>query len=109
MLVAAAMTQALSANQLAGATAALFKSFTPDLYYERVVASSRAIRVAGKPAYELVGTARHKSGYPVAIYLVVVADGAGHMQLMGSCRLEEETKYLPASRQMVENLSLGKQ
>jgi hypothetical protein len=109
MLVAAASTQSVLGNQLAGTAAALFKTFTPDLYLERVVRTSRPIRIAGQPGHEIVGTARHKSGYPAAIYLVLLADGAGHLQLVGTCRLEDETKYLPAFRQMVENLSLGKQ
>lgn len=109
MLIAAASTQMVSANQLAGSAAGLFKTFTPDLYLERVVRTSRPIQIAGQPAHELVGTARHKSGYPVTIYLVLVADGAGHLQLVGMCRLDDEAKYLPAFRQMAENLSLGKQ
>ena len=71
-------------------------------------ASIQVTEIAG-PFKEVVGTARHQSGYPVAIYLVVVADGVGHLQLLGTCRLDDEPKYLPAFRQMVENLSLGKQ
>jgi hypothetical protein len=109
LLVAAASTQAVLGTQLAGTAAALFKAFTPDLYLERVVRTSRPIRIAGQAGHEVVGTARHQSGYPVAIYLVVVADGVGHLQLLGTCRLDDEPKYLPAFRQMVENLSLGKQ
>jgi hypothetical protein len=108
-LIAAASTQTVSGNQLAGTAAALFKTFTPDLYLERVVRTSRPIRIAGQPAHEVVGTARHTSGYSVALYLVLVDDGVGHLQFVGMCRLDDETRYLPAFRQMVENLSLGKQ
>lgn len=109
MLIAAASTETVSGNQLAGTAAALFKTFTPDLYLERVVRTSRPLQIAGRPAHEVVGTARHQSGRRVAIYLVLVADGVGHLQLVGICRLDDEPKYLPAFRQMVENLSLGKQ
>ena len=109
VLIAAASTDAVSANQLAGTAAALFKAITPDLFLDRVVRTSRPIRTAGKPAHELVGTARHKTGYQVAIYLVVVAEGVGHLQLVGTCRLDDEARYLPAFRQMVEKLSLGNQ
>jgi hypothetical protein len=109
LLVAAASTQTVSSNQLAGTAAALFKTFTPDLYLDRVVRTSRSIRIAGQPAHEVVGTARHKDGYAAALYLVLVADGGGHLQLVGTCRLDDESKYLPAFRQMVENLSLPRQ
>ena len=71
-----------------------------------VVRTNGPTRIAGKPAHELVGTALHHAGYPVALYLVVVADGVGHLQLVGICRLDDESKYFPGFREMVRNLSL---
>ena len=106
LLIAAASTEMVPAPNLAATAVGLFKSITPDLYRDRVVRTNGPTRIAGKPAHELVGTALHHAGYPVALYLVVVADGVGHLQLVGICRLDAESKYFPAFREMVGNLSL---
>jgi hypothetical protein len=106
MLIAAASTEMVPAPNLAATAVGLFKSITPDLYRDRVMRTNRPTRIAGKPAHELVGTALHHAGYPIALYLVVVADGVGHLQLVGICRLDEESNYFPAFREMVGNLSL---
>ena len=106
MLIAAASTEMVAAPNLPATAVSLFNSITPDLYRDRVVRTNGPIRVAGKPAHELVGTALHHTGYPVSFYLVVVADGAGHLQLVGICRRDDESKYFPVFREMVGNLSL---
>jgi hypothetical protein len=106
MLIAAASTERVPANNLVATAVGLFKTITPDLYRDRVVRTSQPTQIAGKPAHELVGTALHHTGYPIALYLVVVADGVGHLQLVGMCRLDDESKYFPAFREMVGSLSL---
>jgi hypothetical protein len=105
-LVFAASTEFVSASQLAPTAAGLVKKITPDLFVDRVVRTTRTISVAGKPAHEIVAAARHSDGYPVSLYVVVIADGVGHIQIVGISRLDEQATSLPAFRQIVATLSL---
>ena len=106
LLVVGASTQLVAESHLVASSTGLLRKVTPDLLFDKVVRSSRSLTVAGKPARELIGSARHTDGYSVAFYQVVVADGVGHIQVFGHCRLEDEPKYLPAFQQMTETLSL---
>ena len=105
-LYIAASTEPVATSQLASTSAGLLKATTPDLILEKLVRSSRSLTIAGKRAHELIGNAKHRDGYSLAFYLVVIADSVGgHIQAIGYCRLEEESKYVPSFRQMAEGLS----
>lgn len=92
-------------NDLSATTMALFMGTTPDLFSQRIGQTIGPVHIGGNPAHEVVGRARHNSGYPVALYAVVIA-GSPSLRIFGTCRLEDQPKYLPAFRQMAESVSL---
>ena len=108
-LVVAASTEAAPVAQLASIASGLFRTITPDLISDRVILSSQPVKIAGRQSHEVRGTAKHRDGYPVAVYLVVVSEADGHLQAFGQCRAEAEANNMPAFQRMTEGLSLVQQ
>lgn len=103
--LAVASAEPVALVDLSSATMGFFMETTPPLFSQRIGQTTGRVSIGGRPAHEVVGRARHSSGYQVALYAVIIA-GAPSLRIFGRCRLEDQAKYLPSFRQMAESLSV---
>jgi hypothetical protein len=104
--LAVASAEPVALNDLSATTMGFFMETTPDLFSQRIVQTTGRVNIGGKSAHEIVGRARHSSGYQAALYAVVIP-GTPSLRIFGRCRLEDRAKYLPSFRQMAESLSVA--
>lgn len=106
--LAVGSAEPVALDELSATTMGFFMQTTPDLFSQRIGQTTGRVNIGGKPAHEVVGRARHSTGYQVALYAIIIA-GAPSLRIFGRCRLEDQAKYLASFRQMAESLSVVQQ